>query len=209
MSSGEFVIDDAEAAPPVQSSYFRTKALEFQQVINALDATAREVDMLIGALPEGAMLDELVAQFGELQNKKGQIKLVAEAVNFAANGLNQVGANLPTIQWPATLGAAPLVIAGAGAAAIAAAAAIIIWGKAWIDGVNQRLRDKQLMESVPEAQRGAVADAIMKTEAAKAQADASPIGAVAGIVKWIAIGAVAFFAYQAFQQYSGRKQLED
>ncbi|NDD05504.1 MAG: hypothetical protein EB078_11400, partial [Proteobacteria bacterium] len=161
MSSGEFVIDDAEAAPPVQSSYFRTKALEFQQVINALDATAREVDMLIGALPEGAMLDELLIQFDALQSKKGQIKLVAEAVNFAANGLNQVGANLPTIQWPATLGAAPLVIAGAGAAAIAAAAAIIIWGKAWIDGINQRLRDKQLMESVPESQRGAVADAIM------------------------------------------------
>ena len=209
MASGEFTIDDAETAQPVQSSYFRDKALEFQQVINALDATAREVDMLIAALPEGAMLDELLIQFDALQSKKGQIKLVAEAVNFAANGLNQVGANLPTIQWPPTLGAAPLVIAGAGAAAIAAAAAIIIWGKAWIDGINQRLRDKQLMESVPESQRGAVADAIMKTEAAKAQADQNPLISIAGIVKWVAIGAVAFFAYQAFQQYSGRKQLED
>ncbi|NBX56364.1 MAG: hypothetical protein EBT70_15135, partial [Betaproteobacteria bacterium] len=105
MASGEFTIDDAETAQPVQSSYFRDKALEFQQVINALDATAREVDMLIAALPEGAMLDELLIQFDALQSKKGQIKLVAEAVNFAANGLNAVGANLPTIQWPATLGA--------------------------------------------------------------------------------------------------------
>jgi len=203
MSSGDFIIDDAETAQPVQSSYFRTKALEFQQLVNALDATSREVDMLIGALPEGAMLDELVAQFGELQNKKGQIKLVAEAINFASNGLNAVGANLPTIQWPPTLGAAPLVVAGAGAAAIAAAAAIIVWGKAWIDGINQRLRDKQLLESVPEAQRGAVAEAIMKTEAAKAQADQNPLTSIAGIVKWVAIGAVAFFAYQAFQQYRG------
>ena len=202
MSSGDFIIDD-EAAPPVQSSYFRTKALEFQQLVNALDATGREVDMLIGALPEGAMLDELVAQFGELQNKKGQIKLVAEAINFASNGLNAVGANLPTIQWPPTLGAAPLVVAGAGAAAIAAAAAIIVWGKAWIDGINQRLRDKQLLESVPEAQRGAVAEAIMKTEAAKVQADQNPLTSIAGIVKWIAIAGVAFFAYQAFQQYRG------
>ncbi|NBP04066.1 MAG: hypothetical protein EBU90_29030 [Proteobacteria bacterium] len=209
MASGDFVIDDAETAQPVERSYFRDKAIEFQRIINALDATASEVDQLIGALPESALLDALIAQREELEGKKGQIKLVAEAVNFAANGLNQVGANLPTIQWPQTLGAAPLVIAGAGAAAIAAAAAIIIWGKAWIDGVNQRLRDKALIESVPEAQRGAVADAIMKTEAAKAQADASPLGAVAGIVKWIAIGAVAFFAYQAFQQYSGNRALED
>lgn len=203
MASGEFTIDDAETAQPVQTSYFRDKALEFQQVINALDATAREVDMLIGALPEGAMLDELLIQFDALQSKKGQIKLVAEAINFASNGLNAVGANLPTIQWPPTLGAAPLVIAGAGAAAIAAAAAIIVWGKAWIDGINQRLRDKQLMESVPEAQRGAVADAIMKTEAAQRQADQNPLTSIAGIVKWVAIGAVAFFAYQAFQQYQG------
>ena len=209
MASGDFVIDDAETAQPVERSYFRDKALEFQRIINALDATASEVDQLIGALPESALLDELIAQREELEGKKGQIKLVAEAVNFAANGLNQVGANLPTIQWPQTLGAAPLVIAGAGAAAIAAAAAIIVWGKSWIDGVNQRLRDKQLMESVPEAQRGAVADAIVKTEAAKAQADASPIGAIANIIKWVAIGAVAFFAYQAWTQYAPRGGAED
>jgi len=74
MATGDFTIDDAETAQPVQSSYFRTKAVEFQQVINALDATSREVDMLIGALPESAMLDELVIQFGELQSKKGQIQ---------------------------------------------------------------------------------------------------------------------------------------
>ena len=203
MATGDFVIDDD--APPVPTNYFRDKALEFQRLINALDATANEVDMLIGALPEGAMLDELVAQFGELQSKKGKIKLVAEGINFAANGLNAVGANLPTIQWPPTLGAAPLVIAGAGAAAIAAAAAIIVWGKAWIDGINQRLRDKQLLESVPEAQRGAVADAIMKTEVAKAQVDQNPLTSIAGIVKWVAIGAVAYFAFQAYQQYQGDK----
>ena len=159
--------------------------------------------MLIGALPESTLLDELVAQKAELEGKKGQIKLVAEAVNFAANGLNQLGANLPTVNLPQTLGAVPLVVAGAGAAAIAAAAAIIIWGKAWIDGINQRLRNAELLASVPEADRGKVAEAILKTDVALAQANESPLASVAGIVKWIAIGAVAFFAYQAFQQYRG------
>lgn len=201
MATGDFVIDDD--APPVPSSYFRDKALEFQQLINALDATSREVDMLIGALPESALLDELVDQKAALEGKKGQIKLVAEAVNFAANGLNQLGANLPTVNLPQTLGAVPLVVAGAGAAAIAAAAAIIIWGKAWIDGINQRLRNAELLASVPEADRGKVAEAILKTDVALAQANESPLASVAGIVKWIAIGAVAFFAYQAFQQYRG------
>ena len=201
MATGDFIVDDD--APPVPSSYFRDKALEFQQIINALDATSREVDMLIGALPESTLLDELVVQKAELEGKKGQIKLVAEAVNFAANGLNQLGANLPTVNIPQTLGAVPLVVAGAGAAAVAAAAAIIVWGKAWIDGINQRLRNAQLLESVPEADRAKVAEAVLKTDVALAQANESPLASVAGIVKWIAIGAVAFFAYQAWTQYRG------
>lgn len=204
MASGEFVIDDG-SAPPVATSYFRDKAVEFQQIINALDSTSNEVDMLIGALPESALLDELIAQKAALESKKGQIKLVAEAVNFAANGLNQLGANLPTVNIPQTLGAAPLVIAGAGAAAIAAAAAVIVWGKAWIDGINQRLRNAELLASVPEADRARVADAILKTDVAVAQANQSPLASVAGIVKWVAIGAVAFFAYQAWTQYQGGK----
>lgn len=204
MATGEFVIDD-DNAPPVATSYFRDKAVEFQQIINALDSTSNEVDMLIGALPESALLDELVAQKAALESKKGQIKLVAEAVNFAANGLNQLGANLPTVNLPQTLGAAPLVIAGAGAAAVAAAAAIIVWGKAWIDGINQRLRNAELLASVPEADRARVAEAVLKTDVAVAQANQSPLASVAGIVKWVAIGAVAFFAYQAFQQYRGGK----
>lgn len=202
MATGDFMVDD-DNAPPVATSYFRDKAVEFQQIINALDATSNEVDMLIGALPESALLDELVAQKAELEGKKGQIKLVAEAVNFAANGLNQLGANLPTINIPQTLGAVPLVVAGAGAAAVAAAAAIIVWGKAWIDGINQRLRNAELLASVPEADRARVAESVLKTDVALAQATQSPLASVAGIVKWIAIGAVAFFAYQAYQQYRG------
>lgn len=203
MATGDFIIDDD--APPVSTSYFADKAREFQSVINALDATDREVGLLIGALPESALLDELVEQKAELEGKKGQIKLIAEAVNFAANGLNQLGANLPTINLPQTLGAAPLVVAGAAAAAVAAAAAIIVWGKAWIDGINQRLRNAELLASVPEADRGKVAQAILTTDVALAQANESPLASIAGVVKWVAIGAVAFFAYQAWTQYQGGK----
>ncbi len=205
MASGEFTLDDAEQAQPVSTSYFREKALEFQHLLNALDATGRELDLLIGALPESAMLDELVVQFAALQEKKGRLKFVAEAINFAANGLNQLGTQLPTVQIPPTLGAVPLVAAGAAAAAIAAAAALIIWGRDWLAGVNQRLRDKTLLESVPEAQRAQVAEAIVKSEVALAQANESPLTSVAGIVKWVAIGAVAYFAFQAFQSLQGGK----
>ena len=200
--SGEFVYDET-GGKPVSQSYFREKAAEFQQIVNALDATGRELDSLIGALPEGPMLDELLIQFEALQNKKGMIKTIAEGINLAVNGLNQLGGNFPSIQLPQTLGAVPLLVPAAAAAAIFAAASIIVWGREWILGVNQRLRDQQLLASVPEAQRGAVAEAILKTDVALAQADQSPLTSVAGVVKWVAIGAIAFFAYQALQQYRG------
>lgn len=203
MATGDFTIDDAETVEPVTTNYFRDKAAEFQQIVNALDATGREVDMLIGALPESALLYELVEQKAELDAKKGQIRVVAEAVNLAANGLNQAGIYTPNIKLPATLGAVPLVVAGAGAAAIAFAAALIIWGREWIAGINQRLRNRELLESVPEADRAKVAQAILQTDVALAQADQSPLTSIAGIVKWLAIGAVAFFAYRAFQQFQG------
>lgn len=198
-----------EAASPLSLDYYRQKALEFQQVVNALDTTAREVDALIGALPESALLDELIEQRAEMEAKKGQLKMAAEAINFAANGLNAAGVSFPAIQLPQTLGVVPLALAGAAAAAIAAAAALIVWGKSWIEGINQRLRNAELLASVPDADKGKVAQAILKTDVALAQANESPLASIAGMVKWIAIGAVAFFAYQAWTQYRGTKAIED
>ena len=205
-----FVDTFDEPEPSVLSlDYYRQKALEFQQVVNALDRTAQAVDALIRELPAGELVDELIAERSIMEDKKGQLKLAAEAINFAANGLNAVGVNFPKINMPQNLGAIPLALAGAAAAAVAAAAALIVWGKEWIAGVNQRLRNAELLASVPDADKGKVAQAILTTDVALAQANESPLASIAGIVKWLAIGAVAFFAYQAFQQYQGTKAIED
>jgi hypothetical protein len=200
--------DDPEAPSVLSLDYYRQKALEFQQIVNALDSTARTVDALIRELPPGLLVDELIAERSILEGKKGQLKLAAEAINFAANGLNAVGVNFPRINTQ-TLGAVPLALAGAAAAAVAAAAALIVWGKSWIEGINQRLRNAELLASVPDADKGKVAQAILQTDVALAQANESPLASIAGMVKWIAIGAVAFFAYQAWTQYQGTKAIED
>lgn len=200
--------DEPEAPSVLSLDYYRQKALEFQQIVNALDSTARTVDALIRELPPGLLVDELIAERSILEGKKGQLKLAAEAINFAANGLNAVGVNFPRIDTQ-TLGAVPLALAGAAAAAVAAAAALIVWGKSWIEGINQRLRNAELLASVPDADKGKVAQAILQTDVALAQANESPLASIAGMVKWIAIGAVAFFAYQAWTQYRGTKAIED
>lgn len=217
MSSGEFsspeeILESLGPAPEasiLSMDYYRQKAVEFQQLLNALDATDQEIVSLIRTLPDTLMRDELIATQSELLDKKGQLKIVAEAINFVANGLNGVGVNFPKMQIPQTLGAVPLALGAAAAAAIAAAAALIIWGRDWIAGVNQRLRDENLIKSVPENKQAEVAEAIIKTEQARIEAESSPLGAVAGIVKWVALGAIAFFAYQAWTQYKPRLGAED
>lgn len=217
MSSGEFTspedilesLGPAPEASVLSMDYYRQKALEFQAVLNAIDQTDQQLVGLIRTLPPGLLVDELIASQSELLDKKGQLKIVAEAINFVANGLNVAGVNFPKLQIPQTLGAVPLALGAAAAAAIAAAAALIIWGRDWIAGVNQRLRDENLIQSVPEGQRAEVAQAIVKTDAARIAAESSPLAAVAGIVRWVALGAIAFFAYQAWTRYAPRGGAED
>ncbi|NBR62614.1 MAG: hypothetical protein EBT86_13535, partial [Actinobacteria bacterium] len=102
-----------------------------------------------------------------------------------------------------TLGAAPIVAGAAIAAAVAAAAGIIVWGREWILGVNQRLREAELLKQVPDADRAKVAQAILQTDAAVAQANESPLASIAGIVKWVALGVAAFYAFEAFKKIRG------
>jgi len=195
--------EPTDTASPLSLDYYRQKVLEFQQVINALDETGRTVDALIRDVGAGELADDLIALQSEFAAKKSQIKIAAEAINFAASGANAIGIRFPVLSVPRTLGAAPIVAGAAIAAAVAAAAAIVVWGRDWIAGVNERLRNAQLMEQVPEADRARIAEAIVQTDAALAQANQSPVSAIAGIVKWIAIGVAAFYAYEAFLKIKG------
>jgi len=194
---------DVESEGPLSLDYYRNKVREFQQVINALDETGRTVDALIREIGAGELADDLIALQAEFASKKTQIKIAAEAINFAASGANAIGIRFPVLSLPQTLGAAPIVAGAAIAAAVAAAAGIIVWGREWILGVNQRLREAQLLEQVPEADRAKVAQAILQTDAAVAEANESPLTSIAGIVKWVAIGVAAFYAFEAFKKIKG------
>lgn len=191
---------DVPGEGPLSLDYYRNKVREFQEVINALDNTGRVINDLVAEIGAGELADDLIALQSEFLDKKSQIKIAAEAINFAANGANAIGIRFPVLSLPQTLGAAPIVAGAAIAAAVAAAAGIIVWGREWIIGVNQRLRDAQLLGQVPEADRAKVAEAILKTEVAVAQASESPLASVASIVKWIAIGVAVFYAFEAFKK---------
>jgi hypothetical protein len=188
---------------PFQLDYYRNKVVEFQNVLNQLDATAVQAMFLIDEIydvdPE--LTTELQDFLFQYDQKKGQFRTAAEALNFAINGANQIGANFPMVKIPSGLGFVPLAAGAAIAGALAVAASLIVWGREWIAGLNDRLKAKQILESVPPEKREAIAQSMLKIDAAQKAADSSPLSSIANIVKWVGIAAVAYFALQAYQQY--------
>ena len=196
MGSGDDVVQ-----PGTDVGYFQSKVAEFQALMTDLDATASAI---IDLRDLGIQDNELDAALVEFDAKKSSFRTAAEALNFAVNGLNKFGANLPTVAIPTGLGVLPAVPIAALAAvsgAIAVIATLIVWGKEWISGVNERAKVALALSNITDPQqRAQAAAAIAKIAATNVNAQSSPLSSIANIVKWVAIAAVAYFAISAYQK---------
>ena len=186
---------------PVALTYYQQKIVEFQNLLNGMDRAYKAAADLYYENIEPTLRDDLKAYMDEYDSKAWEFRAAAEALNLAVNGANLVGGDFPNITVPSTLGVVPLVAAGVIAAAVATAAALIVWGNTWLQGLNQRLRDQELIAQVSDpAKRDALIKTQLEVEAAAAEANASPLSSISNIVKWLAIGAVAYFAFSAYKQ---------
>jgi len=186
---------------PVSLSYYQQKIVEFQNLLNGMDRAYTAANDLYWENVDPALADDLKKYLDDFDSKKWEFRAAAEALNLAINGANLVGADFPSITVPSTLGVVPLVAAGVIAAAVATAAALIVWGNTWLQGLNQRLRDQELLSQVSDpAKKDALIKTQLEVEAATAEANASPLSSISNIVKWLAIGAVAYFAFNAYKQ---------
>jgi hypothetical protein len=188
-----------DAPSPFSMDYYRRKAVEFQQVLDALD---RSYWAASGALGTGALDDAtataLEAALADYESRKGQLRLTAEAINAGAAAINSMGGRFPRLSIPGTLGLPPLLAPAALVAAIGAAAALITWGSQWIAGVNERLRRAQIIEGTSPANRDAIVRAIAESDNAVNVAEGSFLASLAPTVKWVAIGIGAFLLYRAY-----------
>ena len=188
--------------------YYRAKIGEFQSVINALDSAALIVRYMIDDDIDPALTADLQAQIAAYESKKGAFRTAAEALNFAINGANAFGAQLPTIS--ANLNGVPLAYAAAIAAGAAAAAALIVWGREWIAGTQAiAMRVATLGAITDPTKRAQVAAHVAGLDAAANAAGASPLANIAGIVKWVAIGGLVYFAWKAYSDYSRSSTKKD
>jgi hypothetical protein len=179
--------------------YYRQKVAEFQQMLYALQGAQEAVIGLIDYGP-AEIKPELTQLLDELDLKINRFKFTAEALNLGINGINRVGGNFPKLNIPAGLGIAPAAIAAGIGAAVAVAAGLIAWGSGWIQAVIDVVKRAQLMGYLTPEQRATLAPELAKLDQAQSASQSSPLTSVATIVKWAAIGAVAYFAYQAYQK---------
>ena len=184
--------------------YFRSRAVEFQSTLNALDAAyqAAVSVMQSGADPGDSV--GLAESLSDFDAKRYTMKLTAEAINAGAAAVNAAGGRFPSLSIPSTLGVAPIVMGAAAIAAIGTAGALIVWGREWLQGVNQRLMLAQALDAqqTPD-QRASLAASVIQTQNAIDQANASGFGTLAPILKWGAIAIGAWFTWKAIQGMKG------
>lgn len=195
---GWAVAQASDAAKSQDVGYFTRKINEFQALLFDLDTTQANLRSFI----QDYNIDDqvLLEQLDELDTRKTVFRTTAEALNLAVAGINAVGGSLPGVRIPGGLAAVPAAALVGAAAAVAAAAALIVWGREWIIGVNDRLKTREVLQQIPESQRGQAASRLLEIEATAKTAESSPLGNIANIVKWAAIAAGIYFAFQAFQK---------
>lgn len=198
MVPGWAVAQAADAAKTQDVGYFTRKINEFQGMLYDLDTTEANLRSFI---QDYNIEDEsLLQSLDELDDRKMIFRTTAEALNLAVAGINAVGGSLPSVRIPGGLAALPAAALAGAAAAVAGAAALIVWGREWIIGVNDRLKTEAILKQIPENQRGQAAARVLELEQTRKNAEESPLGNIANIVKWAAIAAGLYFAFQALSK---------
>lgn len=191
---------------PVTVEYWRQKATEFQVTMNAVDEIARESLNLASVLPDGPQRDEILAGLDEMEGKRASMRIAAEGINAAAAVINAAGGRFPVLSLPPALGLPPLAIPAAAVGAFTMAAALVSWAVGWTRVQAARIGSSvTALDAIgdPELRAQTAAQVAViraNAEAAAARAD-SPLASIASIVKWVGIGALAFFAFRAFQGF--------
>lgn len=209
--------DDASYGGEVSDSvfsldYYRTKAREFQVLMNQLDLSAAAAQTVLDAYGEqqedGTSLIsddlacDLINRLEEFDNRKTLLRGTAEAINMAAAGINMVGGRFPQLSVPSGLGFLPAIAAPAAlVAAIGTAAALVVWGAQWMQGLNDRLKTAVYLNAVEDpVKKAALVQALAASDAAIATSSGTGLSNIAGMVKWSALAVAAYLAYSVWSK---------
>lgn len=171
--------------------YFRQKAGEFQASLNAADQ-AYQAGL---AAYEIAQTEQLGALLSDYEARGATLKATAEAVNMGAGIINSAGGRMPVLSIPQTLGIPPLVLPAAAIAAVAAISGIVAWSMGYTRAMNDAISAARDIVTDPE-QRAALETQLTRARDANTFNFSTGISSIANIVKWVAIGGLAFLAWR-------------
>lgn len=190
--------ESSEGYSPTTIAYYREKASQFQNLLWQLDRSASTVRNLLdtGNLDAVAYAN-LTEKLNEYESRKTLLRTTANAINAAIEAANFFGAQIAPIEKPGGLGFLPVPVAAA--AAFAAIAGITVWGVRWIEGAKVVVSDYMRTRELSPEQRLTLEEKRLELQKASEAANASPLSQVATVVKWVAIGAAAYFAWRAYK----------
>jgi hypothetical protein len=179
--------------------YYRQKATQFQELMNALDITYRASITAIETESLDAETNSALQAFiDDYDSKKTWVKGAADGMNAASSIINSTGGRFPVLSAPQTLGIAlpPIAVA---AGALGVIAAITVWGRDAIKSVDGYLRRAQILDTASPEKRAILGQAMLEIDTANSEAENSILGQIAPIIKWGAIAIAAWMAYKAFE----------
>lgn len=200
---GDYLPPDPNAASPLNSAYYQKKINDFQQVLYDMDNAAKAATVIVTDYGDidPVVTESMIASLDEFDAKKTEFRTVAEALNGAVAMANAVGGSFYPVKVPESLGVVPLLGI---AAVIATAAVLCTWGQGWINHLDATAKLDQVKAYADSITDPVAHDALVTQlstiSASQTSIDNSLGGNIATMVKWVAIAAVAYFGFQAFQK---------
>lgn len=180
--------------------YYKNKVLNYQAVLNALDAAVNSAWDLVANGADDLITQEIYNWLGEVDAKKSEIKLTSATINAGSNALSYAGVEFPGVNIPGGLAGLPFLSLPV-IAAIGTAYVLSQWGVAAIDSYKQiAIRNNEIarVSGTPEQQNAALV--AMAAADSAANAAKNPLGDTAKIVQYAAIALIAYFAFQTFNK---------
>lgn len=194
------IVDTSQTVTP---GYFQQKVEDFQNLLFDLDTGAAALQSIYdwddNLNPE--FNQAMAAHLDEYAERKSDFKMAAESLNMAIGGYNAMGGELPEIRIPSGLGIPPLVLGAGALVALGVVAGLTSFGINWLKTSSEITRLNINLDAIKDpTQKANVAAAQLQIEASAKAAETGTMSQVAGIIKWVAIAAVAYLVLNKYQR---------